>query len=103
MTTDTVPGRPPLTPDAARADGPPDEAAGPRRRVPWRVEGARPAPQDKGWAASWRRPGGSRFWTVLALLLAVNYLLSALALAPPQRLEVPYTLFRDQVERGNVA
>ena len=103
MTTDAVRGRPPVTSDAARADGPADGAAGPRWRVPWRVEGARPEPQgDQGWAASWRRPGGSRFWTVLALLLAVNYLLSALALAPPQRLEVPYTLFREQVERGNV-
>ncbi len=88
-----------------RRDTPADgAAAGPRWRVPWRVEGARPHPQDdKGWAASWQRPGGSRFWTILALLLAVNYLVSALALAPPQRLEVPYTLFREQVQRGNVA
>jgi cell division protease FtsH len=97
-------GRSAAEPEVRRGT-PADEAAGgPRWRVPWRVEGARPDPQeDKGWAASWRRPGGSRFWTILALLLAINYLLSALALAPPQRLEVPYTLFREQVQAGNVA
>ena len=75
-----------------------------RTRVPWRVERPRPdAPQDRGWTASWQRPGGTRFWSVLALLLALNYLLSALALAPPERMEVPYTLFREQVAAGNVA
>jgi cell division protease FtsH len=97
-------GRSTADPEVRRgtpADGAADDG---RWRVPWRVEGARPDPQDdKGWAASWRRPGGSRFWTILALLLTVNYLVSALALAPPQRLEVPYTLFREQVQRGNVA
>jgi cell division protease FtsH len=40
---------------------------------------------------------------VLAALLALNWVLSGLLLAPPQRLEVPYTLFREQVEDGNVA
>jgi cell division protease FtsH len=105
MTTGTARGGPSFTANSdAHRSGPADGAAGPRWRVPWRVEGARPDPQgDKGWAASWRRPGGSRFWTILALLLAVNYLASALALAPPQRLEVPYTLFREQVQQGNVA
>jgi cell division protease FtsH len=85
----------------AAADG---AAPGSRWRVPWRVEGSRPDRQDdNGWAASWQRPGGRRFWTVLALLLAINYLASALALAPPDRIDVPYTLFREQVQRGNVA
>jgi cell division protease FtsH len=104
MTTGTGGGGRSVTGDPGARRAPADDAAGTRWRVPWRVEGARPDPQDdKGWAASWQRPGGSRFWTVLALLLALNYLLSALALAPPQRLEVPYTLFREQVQRGNVA
>ncbi len=80
------------------------DGTNPRWRVPWRVEGTRSeAPEDRGWTASWQRPGRSRFWSVLALLLAVNYLLSALALAPPKRLEVPYNLFREQVAQGNVA
>ncbi len=40
---------------------------------------------------------------MLAGLLVLNWLLSGLLLAPPQRLEVPYTFFREQVEAGNVA
>ncbi|WP_236826135.1 MULTISPECIES: ATP-dependent zinc metalloprotease FtsH [unclassified Blastococcus] len=40
---------------------------------------------------------------MLAGLLVVNWLLSGLLLAPPQRLDVPYTVFREQVEAGNVA
>ena len=75
---------------------------GPRWRVPWRVEGARDDGSGNGWLASWRRPGGSRFWTVLVLLLALNWVLSGLALAPPPRVDVPYTLFRQQVSAGNV-
>ncbi|MGY1836352.1 ATP-dependent zinc metalloprotease FtsH [Blastococcus sp. SYSU DS0510] len=75
----------------------------PRWRPPWRVEGERPDTESDRWAASWRKPGGSRFWLVLAALLALNWVVSGLLLAPPQRLEVPYTFFRDQVEAGNVA
>ncbi|MGZ6269606.1 MAG: ATP-dependent zinc metalloprotease FtsH [Candidatus Limnocylindrales bacterium] len=74
-----------------------------RWRPRWRVEGARPDKESDRWAASWRRPGGSRFWLVLAGLLLVNWLVSGLLLAPPPRLEVPYTFFREQVEAGNVA
>jgi cell division protease FtsH len=80
-----------------------ETAKTPRWRPPWRVEGARQDSEPDRWAASWQRPGGSRFWTVLALLLALNWVLSGLLLAPPPRLEVPYTLFREQVEAGNVA
>jgi cell division protease FtsH len=75
---------------------------GPRWRVPWRVEGSRDGGAGNTWLASWRRPGGSRFWTVLLALLALNWILSGLALAPPPRVEVPYTLFREQVQAGNV-
>ncbi|WP_347060602.1 ATP-dependent zinc metalloprotease FtsH [Blastococcus sp. HT6-30] len=74
-----------------------------RWRPPWRVEGERPDTESDRWVDSWRRPGGSRFWLVLAGLLTLNWLLSGLLLAPPQRLEVPYTVFREQVEAGNVA
>ncbi len=75
----------------------------PRWRPPWRVEGERPDTESDRWADSWRRPGGGRFWLVLAGLLALNWVLSGLLLAPPQRLEVPYTFFREQVVEGNVA
>jgi cell division protease FtsH len=71
-------------------------------RPPWRVEGERPDTESDRWADSWRRPGGSRFWLVLAGLFLLNWVLSGLLLAPPQRLDVPYTFFREQVEAGNV-
>ncbi|TFV87100.1 ATP-dependent metallopeptidase FtsH/Yme1/Tma family protein [Blastococcus sp. CT_GayMR20] len=80
-----------------------DNGASPRWRPPWRVEGERPDTESDRWTASWRRPGGSRFWLVLAGLLVLNWVVSGLLLAPPQRLEVPYTFFREQVEAGNVA
>lgn len=63
-----------------------DAGKGLRWRPPWRVEGARPDTESDRWADSWRRPGGSRFWLVLAGLLLVNWLLSGLLLAPPQEL-----------------
>ena len=40
---------------------------------------------------------------VLLGLLVLNWVLSALLVRPPERTEVPYTLFRAQVEAGNVA
>src|SRR3712207_7355856 len=78
--------------------GTPSEAAD---RVPWRVEGARrdgaqtPAPRPRLF--------GPRFWMFLLGLLVLNWVLSMLLVRPPERTEVPYTLFRTQVEAGNVA
>src|SRR5436305_4913516 len=47
-----------------------------------------------------RRPP---FWLVFLLLLVVNYAVSAyLVPSGPTRIEVPYTLFRQQVTAGNV-
>jgi cell division protease FtsH len=70
-------------------------------RVPWRVEGARRSDGDRGP----QRPRlfGPRFWMLLLGLLVLNWVLSALLVRPPERTEVPYTLFRAQVEAGNVA
>ena len=80
-------------PDRAPAEG--------ADRVPWRVEGAR---RDGGQTPSQRpRLFGPRFWMVLLGLLVLNWVLSALLVRPPERTEVPYTLFRAQVEAGNVA
>src|SRR5918995_2457902 len=69
-------------------------------RVPWRVEGAR---GDAGKAPQRPRLFGPRFWMLLLGLLVLNWVLSALLVRPPERTEVPYTLFRAQVEAGNVA
>jgi hypothetical protein len=70
-------------------------------RVPWRVEGAR---RDGGQTPPQRpRLFGLRFWMVLLGLLVLNWVLSALLVRPPDRTEVPYTLFRTEVEAGNVA
>src|SRR5215212_10428949 len=70
-------------------------------RVPWRVEGAR----RSGGGTDPERPRlfGPRFWMLLLGLLVLNWVLSALLVRPPERTEVPYTLFRAQVEAGNVA
>src|SRR5215211_2662447 len=69
-------------------------------RVPWRVEGAR----RSGGGTDLERPRlfGPRFWMLLLGLLVLNWVLSALLVRPPERTEVPYTLFRAQVEASNV-
>jgi cell division protease FtsH len=70
-------------------------------RVPWRVEGARRSGGDKDPERP--RLFGPRFWMLLLGLLVLNWVLSMLLVRPPDRTEVPYTLFRAQVEAGNVA
>jgi cell division protease FtsH len=47
----------------------------------------------------WRRPA---FWATVAALLVANWLLGSLFLAPPSRLQVPYTEFQSQLSSGNV-
>jgi cell division protease FtsH len=80
----------------------PDRAPAERAdRVPWRVEGARRSGGDTGPERP--RLFGPRFWMVLLGLLVLNWVLSMLLVRPPERTEVPYTLFRAQVEAGNVA
>src|SRR4029450_778112 len=71
------------------------------------------APRPPGRVAAPRREGGEgsqrprlfgpRFWMLLLGLLVLNWVLSALLVRSPERTEVPYTLFRAQVEAGNVA
>ena len=48
-------------------------------------------------------PGGNRFWIVLLVLLAVNYVIASQASSGPSRLQVPYSFFREEVGKGNVA
>jgi cell division protease FtsH len=78
-----------------------------RRRselTPWRVEGDRRESKgdDGGRVAGMRPPGGRRFWWLLLALLALNWLAVFLFPGGEQRIEVPYTVFREQVDEGNV-
>ncbi len=50
-----------------------------------------------------RMPGGSRFWWILLALLALNWFIVSLIPSGKDRLDVPYTEFRDQVTAGNVS
>jgi cell division protease FtsH len=80
----------------------PDDASD---RTPWRVEGERE--RDKGGQEPARRfprpPGGRRFWWFVVALLVINVALGQLLPSSrDQRLDVPYTFFRDQVTAGNV-
>jgi cell division protease FtsH len=71
--------------------------------TPWRVEGKRPeAGRDDGAVAGMRPPGGRRFWLFLLALLVLNWLTVSLFPADGQRVDVPYTFFREQVDAGNV-
>jgi cell division protease FtsH len=47
-------------------------------------------------------PGGNRFWIILLVLLALNYVIASQASTGPSRLQVPYSFFRAEVGRGNV-
>ena len=69
---------------------------------PWRVEGARADARNGQGQPPGRRLFGPRFWVWLLALLVLNWVLSALLVRPPERTEVPYTVFRAQVEAGNV-
>jgi cell division protease FtsH len=62
-----------------------------------------PAPPVAG-GRQWRRPT-LRWWLTAIALFAANYLLVALFLPAPatQRVAIPYTLFKQQVDSGNVA
>jgi cell division protease FtsH len=61
------------------------------------VEGERPHPDGDD-----RRRPRPRFWVTLGVLFVLNWLVTSLLLAPPARTELPYTVFREQAEAGNV-
>ena len=94
------------------ADGPPParERRRPPERAPadggpgWKVEGA--PPPDAGPApprGRFRLPGGRNFWWILLALLGPRTGSSSLIPDRESWLDVPYSLFRQQVEAGNVA
>ena len=47
-------------------------------------------------------PRRRSFWWILVGLLVLNFTISALLSRPAERLSVPYTYFRQQIESGNV-
>ena len=49
-----------------------------------------------------RPPGGRRFLYFVVALLALNFLFASLLPDSPNRIEVPYTQFLDQVDKDNV-
>ncbi len=73
------------------------------RPTPWRVEGSRepPAPEG-GRSGRLRPPGGRKFLYFVLGLFALNILFAQLLAPTPERVEVPYTFFRQQVARDNV-
>ncbi len=74
------------------------------RPTPWRVEGDRGGARERdGAVAGMRPPGGRRFWWFLLALLVLNWVSVFLFPSGPKRIELPYTVFREQVARGNVA
>ena len=70
----------------------------------WRVEGG-PPPEEKpdGGRRIPRMPGGPRFWWILIALLALNWFVVSLIPDRESRIDVPYTVFREQVQAGNVS
>ena len=96
----------------------PPDGTGPRtdrpallNRLPRRIGNGAPVPRTPATGGQEDKKDspaqmGRRlpFWLLLLLLLVVNYFVgSYVAPDTPARLEVPYTLFRQQVTAGNVA
>ena len=79
-------------------------------RRPWRVEGERengpgadPDKPGRSGGGMSRVPGSRRFWRFLLVLLVLNIAFAQLIpSSEDQRLDVPYTFFREQVTAGNI-
>jgi cell division protease FtsH len=85
----------PRIPTPRRGDG--DRPPAP---PPWRVEGA---PEGSHGPNPPRRPAWLRFGWMLLVLLALNWIISSVLLAPAPRTAVSYTFFLTQVDARNVA
>jgi cell division protease FtsH len=84
------------------SEEPPGADGGPQ----WRVEGARHPPKRQEKRSGWDRlrpQAGRRFWLLVGVLLILNWWLVRQIDEPEPRMEVPYTVFRAQVDAGNVA
>jgi cell division protease FtsH len=74
------------------------------RPSPWRVEGAPGGGEDRPPARGprLRLPGGRGFWLAILGLLVLNWVVAGQVGNQKTRIDVPYTVFRAQVEQGNV-
>ncbi len=83
-----------------------DPPAREKERTPWRVEGHPDADKQGGQPPQQRPPmippSWRRYWWVPLALLALNFFLTQSLAPKTERLTVPYTLFYDQVQAGNV-
>ena len=70
-----------------------------RRPAPWRVEGM-PPDTPPGGENQWLR--GRGFWWLVAAFLIANWSITSVAMGPPDRADVSYTFFTEQVTAGNV-
>src|SRR3954447_13153944 len=90
-------------PDPAKRTRPDNEA----HRQPWKVEGQRPdadPPPSRPHRRLPRMPGGRRFLWFIGGLLLLNIVLGQLIPSKAdERIDVPYTFFREQVSAGNVS
>jgi cell division protease FtsH len=77
----------------------PDRKSDPANPQPWRVEGH---PPDKKPGKQPMVPRSRRIWAFIAIALVLNLALSAILSRPEERMSVPYTFFRSQIEQGNV-
>jgi len=70
----------------------------------WRVEGARDRPPGQGGTRPGRRlPGGRWFWVVFLSLLALNWFVVSQLGEESPRVDIAYSEFTAQLERGNIA
>ena len=99
---------PPSPTERRRPTAPEPLPAGPGREPGqgpgWRVEGG-PPPEDKPPEGRRipRMPGSPRIWWILVALLALNWFVVSLIPDRESRIDVPYTVFREQVQAGNVS
>jgi cell division protease FtsH len=69
---------------------------------PWRLEGA-PPPSRRSASDGKRRWWTRKYWWVVLALLCVNWFVASRINHGEPRAKVPYTYFREQVQRGNVS
>jgi cell division protease FtsH len=69
---------------------------------PWRLEGAPSKPPRSG-ADGKRRWWTRKYWWIVLALLCVNWFVASRINHGERPVTVPYTYFRDQVQRGNVS
>src|SRR3712207_3618305 len=67
------------------------------KRPPWRVEGM---DQDSSGRGSWLR--GRSFWWWFAVALLIIWIRGSIFMGPPERTDVSYTFFTQQLDAGNV-